>query len=175
LFAAVNGIVRGWAQVEQGEHASGLVRLRRSLDAYRAIGADSGLPQYFAMLAEAHARAGQADEGLAAVGEALAIMDRTDERWFEADLHRLRGELLRASAARPAETEACFARAIEVARERGARTLELRAAAGLARVLRDAGRTEEARRILAGIHDGFDEGRDTRDLAEATALLAELA
>jgi adenylate cyclase len=137
LFAAVAGLLRGWAQVEQGEIAEGLDALRRHLDAYRAIGADSGMPQYLAMAAEAYARAGEPEAGLAAIGEALALIERTDERWWEADLHRLRGELLRASGGDAADAETCFRRAIEVARSRGARSLERRAAASLAQ-LRDA-------------------------------------
>jgi predicted ATPase/DNA-binding winged helix-turn-helix (wHTH) protein len=175
LFAAVNGLLRGWARAEQGELADGIAALRRSLDAYHAIGADSGLPQYHAMLAEAHLRAGQTSDGLEVVRRALEIMDRTDERWWEADLHRLRGELMLAASETAADAESCFLRAIEIARDRRARSLELRATMSLARLWRDQGRAAEAEQILAAIHGGFTEGHDTRDLEEAAALLAELA
>lgn len=173
LFAAVNGLLRGWALAERGEIADGVAALRRSLDACRAIGADSGLPQYHAMLAEAHLRAGQTTEGLDVVERALEIMDRTDERWWEADLHRLRGELLLATGNR-ADAESCFLQAIDIARNRRARSLELRATSSLARLLRDQDRAAEARTMLVAVYDRFTEGRDTRDLAEAAALLAEL-
>ena len=175
LFAAVNGMLRGWVLAERGEVASGILALRRSLDTYQAIGADSGLPQYHALLAEAHLRAGQTAEGLDVVGRALAILERTDERWFEADLHRLRGELLRASAAPATDAAVCFLRSIEIARERRVRSLELRSTTSLARLMRDRGRSAEARPLLAQIHGGFTEGHDTRDVADAAALLAELA
>jgi DNA-binding winged helix-turn-helix (wHTH) protein/predicted ATPase len=134
LFAAVAGLLRGWAQVERGEIAEGLEALRRNLDAYRAIGADSGLPQYFAMAAEAYLRADQPQAGLDAIEEALALIERTDERWWEADLHRLHGELLLASGSPGGDAEACFLRAIEVARARKARALEERALQSLARL-----------------------------------------
>ncbi len=175
LFAAVNGLLRGWALAEQGELAGGIAALRRSLDAYRAIGADSGLPQYHAMLAEAHRRAGQTVDGLDVVERALEIMERTDERWWEADLHRLRGELLLASTGPAADAEVCFLRSIEIARDRRARSLELRSTISVARLWRDQGRTTEARQILAAICDCFTEGHGTRDLEEAAALLAELS
>ena len=145
LFAAVTGLLRGWARVEQGELEEGIAELRRSLDAYRAIGADSGLPQYLAMLAEAHARAGQPAEGLEAIRQALEIMDRTDERWWEADLHRLRGELMLAASGSGTDAESCFLQAIDVARDRRARSLELRSTMSLARLWRDQGRTAEAK------------------------------
>jgi predicted ATPase len=151
------------------------VILRHSLDAYLAIGADSSLPQYFAMLAEAHARAGQTPEGLEAIAQALAIVDRTDERWWEADLHRLRGELLLATSGNAADAESCFQQAIDVARTRRARSLELRATLSLARLWRDQGRSVEAQQILAAIYGCFSEGHETRDLEEAAALLAELS
>jgi len=175
LFAAVTGLLRGWALVQRGELEEGLAAMRRNLDAYRSTGADSGLPQYFAMLAEAHARAGQTDEGLEAVCQALEIMERTDERWWEADLHRLHGELLRTTSSSGADVEACFLRAIEVARERRARMLELRSTTSLARLWRDQGRTVEARHILASICGAFGEGSRTRDLEDAASLLAELS
>lgn len=175
LFAAVNGLLRGWALADQGDLAGGIATLRRSLDAYRAIGADSGLPQYHAMLAETHLRAGETAEGLDVVRRALEIMDRTDERWWEADLHRLRGELMLAAPGSGTDAEACFLQAIDVARHRRARSLELRSTMSLARLWRDQGRAAEAKDVLAAIYGCFAEGRDTRDLAEAAALLAELS
>ena len=102
-------------------------------------------------------------------------MERTDERWWEADLHRLHGELLRATSSSDADVEACFQRAIGVARERRARTLELRSTTSLARLWRDQGRTAEARHILASICSAFGAGSRTRDLEDAVTLLAQLS
>jgi adenylate cyclase len=168
-------MMRGWALTERDQVDAGVAELRRALDACRAVGADSGMPQYLALTAEAEARAGRIDAALEAIREGLEIAGRTEERWWEADLHRLRGELLLAASGTPADAEACFQRAIEVAREVRARLLELRATTSLARLWRRDGRTAEARRILAAIVDGFGAGRNTRDLDEAAALLEELS
>jgi predicted ATPase len=175
LFTAVNGLMRGWAWAEQDELDRGVAEVRRSLDVVRAIGAESGMPQYLAMAAEAFARAGLTDAGLEAIREALEIVDRTEERWWEPDLHRLRGELMRALSGGGADAESCFLRAIEVARDRGARLLELRSTTSLARLWRDHGKQAEARRTLAAVLDRFGEGGGTRDFDEAAVLLAELS
>jgi predicted ATPase len=132
LFAAVCGVLRGWALAEQGRVAEGLDELCRSLDAYRAIGADSGMPQYLAMLAETQVRAGDARAAIDAIDEALALMERTEERWWEPDLLRLRGELLRATSRDGEGADAYFARAVAIARERGATALVQRATASRA-------------------------------------------
>lgn len=174
LFAAVAGLLRGWAQVEQGQVVEGLETLRRHLEAYRSIGADSGMPQYCAMAAEAYLRAGRPDAGLEAVAEALALIERTDERWWEPELHRLQGELLLAAGGGADAAETCFGRAIGIARARGARALELRAATSLARLRRDRGQAGAARALLAPLLDGFRGGGETRDLVAAAALLRDL-
>jgi tetratricopeptide (TPR) repeat protein len=114
------------------------------------------------MVAEAHARAGQPDAGLDAIREAFEIIDRTDERWWEADLHRLRGELTLVTSGSTQEAESCFHRAIEVARERRVPSLELRATTSLARLWRNQERTAEARQILGAIHGSFTEARHPR-------------
>ncbi|MBN1402550.1 MAG: hypothetical protein JXA74_17045, partial [Anaerolineae bacterium] len=119
-------------------------------------------------------RAGRAEEGLALLDEALEQVERTGERWEEAELRRLQGELLRQRGDDPEAVEECYRQAIAVAQRQEARSWELRATTSLARLLRDQGRAAEAREALAAIYGWFTEGFDTPDLVEARALLAEL-
>jgi predicted ATPase len=148
-----------------------------------------------ALLAESLKAGGQIDDGLAVVAEALAMVEATGDRFYEAELHRLRGELvlmkeageIRLSPDEPAGTrpidsdpsglldpEACFRRAVEVARRQCAKSLELRAVMSLARLMRDRGEAAEGRRLLAAAFGWFTEGWDTLDLREARAFLEEL-
>ena len=133
------------------------------------------------MLAEAQGQAGQAEDGLATVAEALALVEQTEERTYEAELYRLKGELtLRSQAAGQqsnveADPEACFQKAIEFARHQQAKSLELRAATSLARLWQEQDKQAEARQLLSDIYNWFTEGFDTKDLQEAKALLEELA
>ena len=115
-------------------------------------------------------------EALKLLDEALARTERLEERWFEADLHRLRGEaLLACSPERLSEAEACYHQALAVARSQSARLWELRAATSLARLWRDQGATREAHELLAPVYGWFTEGFDTADLKDAKGLLDELA
>ncbi|MEE8608162.1 MAG: hypothetical protein V3S55_11180, partial [Nitrospiraceae bacterium] len=115
-------------------------------------------------------------EGLDAVDEGLRVVKEIGEQRWEAELHRLKGQLLTIQSAKnAAEAEACFNQAIEVARRQGARSLELRSATSLARLWRDQGKSEAALGLLAPIHEWFTEGFDTADLKDAKALLDELA
>jgi predicted ATPase len=134
-----------------------------------------GAPSFFAFLAEIHAAGGQLNEAIGVLDTGLAVAAGTGQPFFDAELNRLKGELL--IAAQPgseAESEGLFRRALGIARAQGAHFLELRAATGLARLLRSAGRVAEARATLAPVHGWFSEGFDTRDLLEAAALLGEL-
>jgi adenylate cyclase len=124
-------------------------------------------------LAEAQAKLGHIEDALATLMEAFALVDETGERYCEAELHRLMGGLL-LSQANEAEAEASFQRAIQVARRQSAKSWELRATTGLARLLCEQGRTDEARQALGEVYDWFTEGFDTPDLREARALLEEL-
>ena len=134
------------------------------------------VPYWLALLAGAYSRNGQAEEGLAAITEALAEIDRTCERFWEAELHRLKGQLLLENdAAKEAEAEACFRSAIEIAQSQAAKSWELRAATSLARLWRDQGNPDEARDLLAEVYGWFTEGFDTLDLVAAKALLDELS
>lgn len=125
------------------------------------------------MLAETHLRLGQIEAGLVVVAETKELMARNEDRMWEAELHRIEGELLRAGGA-SAEAEACFLRARAVARGQGARSLELRAATSLARLWRDRGERSEARGLLAPVRGWFTEGQGTPDLEDADLLLPEL-
>jgi predicted ATPase len=164
----------GWALAMQGRQAEGLVHLREGLSAYRGTGALSGVPYDLALFAEVCGRAGLVEEGLAALGEALGIVDRTGERNYEAELHRLQGELRLRHEEPAEEPESCFRRALDIARRQGARSLELRAATSLARVVAGRGRRDDARTTLGDVYSQFAEGFDTAELKDAETLLKEL-
>jgi hypothetical protein len=126
-------------------------------------------------VADAHAQVGEIEEGLTLLSEAMAVANDTGERRWEAELHRLKGELLLSrSAEHDAEAETCFHRALDVARRQEARSWELRAAVSLSRLWQREGKCADARELLAPIYGWFTEGFDTVDLQEAKALLAEL-
>jgi predicted ATPase len=153
--------------------ASALARLRDSIEAFEATGARLRLPYFLALLAGAHRRAGDVEGGLAVLEEAMARSRDTRERWWDADLHRLRGEIL-VEKGDVAGGEAALGRALDVAREQRARSLELRAAHSLARLWAGTGREPEARRLLEPVYRAFTEGLDTPDLQATGAFLAEL-
>ena len=125
--------------------------------------------------AEAYGKRGQAEAGLRAVEEALAFVERTEERFYEAELRRLQGEfLLQQSPDQPSDAAACFQHALDVSRSQEAKSLELRAAMSLARLWQSQGRKHEAHDLLAPVYDWFTEGFDTQDLKDAKALLTAL-
>ena len=99
LFAALGSIFQGWALAEQGQREEGIAQMRQGLAAWQATGAELGRPYYLALLAEAYGKAGQREEGLALLTEALTVINKTEERWWEAELYRLKGELLLQSSA----------------------------------------------------------------------------
>jgi predicted ATPase len=173
---ATGTLLQGWVLAVQGQSAEGMARLRQSHVAYGATGAVVARTYLFAWLAKAHGKAGQTEEGLTMLPEALAWVDKHAERFYEAELYRLKGELLLAHApANPCEAEACFQQALAVARRQQAKSLELRAALSLSRLWQQQGQRTKARALLAPIYDWFTEGFDTADLQEAKALLAELS
>ena len=132
----------------------------------------SDVPYHLSLLAETLHRAGRTDEALDALAEALEFVEETEERWWEAELHRLKGELLLLLATPNAsEAEACYRLAIAVAQRQGAKMLELRAAASLARLWRDQGKSTEAYDLLAPVYGWFTEGFSTSDLHEARQFL----
>jgi predicted ATPase len=167
--------LHGWAFAAAGAVAAGLDEMRRGLAAKQATGAQLKVPYYLGLMAGVLGGAGSGSEALALLDEALARVNRTGERWFEAELHRLKGEaLLRLSTASFSEGEACFVKALTVAREQGAKMWELRAATSLARLWAEQGERRKAYDLLAPVHGWFTEGFDTADLKDAKALLEEL-
>jgi tetratricopeptide (TPR) repeat protein len=173
-------IVQGSALVEQGMIAEGLSRIRHSLDAHQATGASIiWRPEFICWLAEAHLKANQVDEGLGALAEAVAIVNRAEKHYYEADIYRLKGELLLRAEGRgridELTPEAFFLRAVDIARRQSAKSLELRAVMSLCRLWRDQGKKKEACQVLAELYGWFSEGFDTGDLREAKTLLEELS
>jgi predicted ATPase len=165
---------QGWARVQQGEGEVGLGQIRDGLTHLQAAGLWVAVPFCLLMLAEAYERVGQIEEGLSVVAEALAVEDKTGERISEAALYVLKGRLLFFSKGDPAAVEACFQRAIEIARRQSAKLPELGATVGLARLWQQRGKKDKARQMLAEIYGWFTEGFDTADLKEAKSLLEEL-
>jgi len=163
----------GEALVRQGHVQDGMALLRESMAILQSREVRIDLPIVLASLAEAQARALRPEEGLVTLSQALALVARTDERHHEAELHRLRAELL-LMCDDVAEAEASLLQAIEVASRQSARSWELRAATSLARLWQAQGRVDEARRLLSDIYCWFTEGFDTPSLQEARALLEEL-
>ena len=176
FWGAVASMLAGWGLVEQGAMEEGIAQMRQGRVAIEATGAQVFLTHPLCLLAKAHANAGRAEEGLTVAEEALAMVTRTGEGAWDAELYRLKGELtLAVSGTRHAEAEACFRQALDVASRRRAKSLELRAATSLSRLWEKQGRTDVARRLLGEVCAWFTEGFATTDLKEATALLAEVS
>ena len=148
--------------------------LRGSIAEFKASGARLRLPYYLSLLAQVCGKAGHAEEGLASIDEALAEARAHNERWWDAELHRLRGELLLMHGADASDVEAAMLRAIEIARSQWARSLELRATMSLARLWIAQKRSDDARRQLSDLYAWFTEGFETPDLQAARLLLAYL-
>jgi class 3 adenylate cyclase/predicted ATPase len=165
----------GWAALAVGGSIEEAIsRMRWGLATKRATGAEIKVPYYLGLLAEAQRRANRTADAISLLKEALELVERTDERWYEAELYRLSAEALITNSNRH-DAERYLWRALRTAQTQGARLWELRAATSMARLWRDQGRRTEARDLLAPIYRWFTEGFDTRDLKEANALLAELA
>jgi predicted ATPase/predicted Ser/Thr protein kinase len=168
-------INQGWVLAEQGRPKEAIAQIRQGLMTQQAIGMSIYMPFYLGMLAEAYLKAGQIEEGLAALEEGIAFVERTGERFYEAGLHHLKGELLLEQGVSDDEVEKNYQKAIQVARKQSAKSLELRATMSLARLWQKRGKKEEARQRLSEIYEWFTEGFDTPDLVDAKALLEELS
>jgi predicted ATPase len=182
-YIAWSTMIHGYALAMQNRLEEGIAEIREGLAVVRMAGADVGASMFRAMLLEALVRAGRIEEGLVCFDETLTIISRTGECFYEAEVYRLKGALLLQSAVsdlpsaiseKLVEAEACFRKAIEVARRQQARSLELRATMSLARLWRQQGKTAEGRQALAEIYGWFTEGFDTSDLQDAEALLEEM-
>jgi predicted ATPase len=173
---AFGRLLQGWALAAQQQGEDGIAHIYQGLEAYQATGAAVGRPQYLALLAEAHGQVGQAEAGLAVLTEALTVVGQTGERSYEAEIHRLTGQLLLAhSGAHHTQAEACFRQALDVARRQQTKSLELRAATSLGRLWQQQGKRTEAYNLLAPVYGWFTEGFDTADLQKTRALLEALA
>ena len=134
------------------------------------------VPVYLSHLARAYADVGKFDQAWRCIGEAIAAIETAKERWWEAEVNRIAGEIaLKSPAPDAAKAQVYFERALAVARQQQAKSFELRAAMSLARLWRDQGKLQQARELLAPVYGWFTEGFDTRDLKEAKALLEQLA
>ncbi len=168
--------LQGWALAMRGQGEEGIAQMRQSPDAYGTIGSEQFRPYFLALLAEAYGKVEQSEAGLTVLAEALVYVDNTGRRFYEAELYRLKGDLLLSlSTDNQAEAEACFHQALDIARNQQAKSWELRAATSLARLWQQQGKRQEAYDLLAPVYDWFTEGFDTADLRDAKALLAELA
>jgi predicted ATPase len=167
-------IYRGWAMSALGESEEGYGLVAKGLALHRATGSVAYQTFALILLADACGKLGRTTEGLNYLTEAEQIIETTNERFHEAELHRVRGDLLKAIDDL-AGVERSYQQAIAVARGQSAKMLELRASINLARLWRDQGKRDEARELLAPVYGWFTEGFDTRDLKEAKALLEELA
>src|SRR5262249_19658255 len=171
---AMGTILRGWGLAAQGQEDQGIAQMHQGLTTSQAAGIGIGRAPVLAQMAEVYWHTGQTDEELRLLAKALTVMDRTGERWWEAEVHRLKGELLLAQGGtrqKSVEAEAYFRHALEVARHQQAKSLELRAAMSMSRLWQRQGRCAAAYHLLAEIYDWFTEGFDTVDLQEAKTLL----
>jgi predicted ATPase len=174
LWVAIGTMMLGWTLAMQGQE-EGIGQIHQGLNAVRAVGTELGQSYWLSMLAEAYAQVGRREEGLTVLNEALTFVEKTGERVHEAELHRLKGQLLlQLSPGNPAEAETCFHKALDIARHQQAKSWELRAAMSLARLWQSQDKRQEAYDLLAAVYGWFTEGFDTLDLKDAKSLLDEL-
>jgi class 3 adenylate cyclase/predicted ATPase len=175
LWSATGPFFKGAGTLLQGDRGAALPLLLKGLAAFRASGAELTLPGQLSMLGDAYTQVGRFDYARRALDEGLTLVEKHDERFQEAELHRLKGELLLVeSPEQSAAAEDCFHQAIEAARRTQSKAWELRATMSLARLWQRQGRRAEARAALAGIHGSYTEGFTTPDLVDAAALLETL-
>ena len=175
-WAGIAVFLRGWAKWSSGAEESGLTEMRRGLAVNREQGLAWLLPNFEAALAAAEASAGDTDVGLQRLDDALAEAERTEQRWYEAELHRIRAEiLLKRDPADPAPAEHSLQAAIAIAQSQKARSFELRAALSLGKLYHAVNRHGDAHAVLAPAVDGFPPTRQFPELTEAQTLLAALS
>ncbi len=173
-WGSIATIHLGWALAMADAAEAGLERMDAGLAAYRRTGATLALPWFLGMFAEAQQAAGRCERAAETLDDALALVERTGERFYAAELHRLRGAFL-GERGTSKEAEAELRRALSIAHEQRALGWSLRAATSLARLWLAQGRGAEAQKLLAPVYNRFTEGADTGDLRAARALLDQLA
>ena len=175
LYVGMGRFLRGWARVESGKAEVGIAEMQQALVELAGIGTAIGAPGFLVLLAEGLRKAGRHGEALGALGLGVAQAEQQGQHSYDAELHRLRAEILLDMDGNAAlEAEALFGQSLEIARRQEAKTFELRAATSLARLWQRQGKRDAARDLLAPVYAWFTEGFDTRDLVEARALLEEL-
>jgi class 3 adenylate cyclase/predicted ATPase len=175
FFLGCGMVEQGWAMAQEGQGDEGIALILRGMDVCRNAGSTLEFPHCWASLADAYRAAGRVEEALGAVGEGLKQARETSARFNEAELYRLKGEVLLARVTPDAEeAERCLRQAIDIARRQSAKSLELRATTSLSRLLWRRGAREDARRLLGEVYAWFTEGFDTADLKDARALLDAL-
>jgi predicted ATPase len=168
-------IMRGWALGMQGRRGQGVAEMREAIASAKEAGY-AQRPRWFPFIAELEATSKGPEAGLKTLSDGFALLEITEERFYEAELHRVKGELLlMQSDSNAVQAESCFEDALEVARKQGAKSLELRATMSLARLLAKQGKHYEAGTTLSEIYGWFTEGFNTADLKEAKTLLEEFA
>jgi predicted ATPase len=167
---------QGCIQAMTGKAWDAIEMIPSGIAAWQSSGSIVFVPWYMAHMARAHAELGRFDEAWRHIVEALAAVEKTGETWCESDIHRIAGEIALLSSEQDiSKAQTHFERALAIAREQKAKSWELRATTSMARLLRDHGKGQTAREILAPVYDWFTEGFNTRDLKEAKALLDDLA
>jgi len=175
LWKAIGMAQRGCVMALTGKASDAVHVLTSGITASRSTGATLWMPLYLSCLARAHVDLGKFDDAWRCIGEAMTAVETTKERWYEAELNRLAGEIaLQSPKPDTIKAEDHFERALSVARRQQAKSWELRAATSMARLWRDQGKPQQARELLAPVYNWFTEGFDTPDLKEAKALLDEL-
>ena len=175
LYLATARVQVAWARAQLGDREAGRKELQNSLSVLSQQGNKAWRPLFHGLLAQIEADAESANAALSRVDEALTPLVRPGERWTDALIHCIRGEiLLKREPASTAPAEEAFLTAIAIAQRQKARSFELRAAMSMARLWRDQGKPQQARELLAPVYGWFTEGFDTLDLKEAKALLDEL-
>jgi predicted ATPase len=176
LWKALGVLNQGCVLVLTGKTSDAVPKLASGITAFRATGSTIWAPWYQSYLAQACAELGQFDDAWRYIDDAMGAMETTKEKWCEAEVNRIAGEIaLKSPGAGTPKAEAYFKRSLSVARAQQAKSWELRAAMSMARLWRDQGKPQQARELLAPVYGWFTEGFDTRDLKDAKALLEELA
>lgn len=193
MYPALATVIRGWSLFEQQQQDGAIEQMREGIEALQATGTEFVRPHFLGLLAEALGKARQHEEALRMLEDALSLTHRNSERYYQAELYRLKGELLlmqskcrgvsrMATGGRVvvdplvvAQAETCFTESIKIAQQQQAKSWELRAVMSLARLYQNQNKREEARALLTQIYDSFTEGLETTDRREAKALLEELS
>jgi predicted ATPase len=183
LWSASGSINRGWARVEQGWGEEGIDELQHGLSAYEATGARLWRAYSLGLLAQAFAKAGKIERGLATISEALTLAENTGEHWSTAELHRINGELLIAQAGdsqdarspHVARVEGCFEKALDIARRQQAKSWELRVVTSQGAFRQRLGLRRDVRKLVGDCYNWFTEGHETADLKRAEAFLNQLS